>query len=197
MAPTEAAFAPAKVNLALHVTGRAATAITCSIRWSPLPMRRPADRATGRRAGLSVTGPMAAGVPAGADNLVLRAARLMGAEVRVTLDKQLPAAAGIGGGSSDAAACLRAVARLTGRPLPDAAALAKLGADLPVCVLARAARMRGIGEDVEELPALPPLPAVLVNPGVAVPTGAVFAALDRADNAPLPDRCRAGPMPGR
>ena len=186
MAATEA-FAPAKINLALHVTGRRADGyhlLDSLVAFADVGERLTVSLAD--TPGLSVTGPMAAGVPTGDDNLVLRAVRMMAAPVHVTLDKHLPAAAGIGGGSSDAAACLRAVARLTGRPVPDAATLASLGADVPVCLVARAARMRGIGEGVAPLPAFPPLPAVLVNPGVAVPTGPVFAAMERADNAPMP-----------
>ena len=186
MAATEAC-APAKVNLALHVTGRRDDGY--HLLDSLVAFADAGDRLTVRLSdapALDLRGPMAAGVPAGDDNLVLRAARLMAAPVRVTLDKNLPAAAGMGGGSSDAAACLRAVAQLTGQALPDAATLAGLGADVPVCLAARAARMRGIGDDVTVLPDFPPLRAVLVNPGVAVPTGAVFAALERADNAPMP-----------
>jgi len=128
---------------------------------------------------------MAAGVPQGSDNAVLRAAALIGVTAAITLDKHLPAAAGIGGGSSDAAACLRALARIAGVPVPlDALSL---GADVPVCLLARAARMRGIGQDVREVEGLPPLDTVLVNPGVPVATPRVFARLDHAGNPPMPE----------
>lgn len=129
---------------------------------------------------------MAADVPGGPENLVLRAASLMGAKAEITLDKHLPAAAGIGGGSSDAAACLRALARLTGARLPDD--VLSLGADVPVCLLARAARMRGIGEEVTPLARLPVLHAVLVNPRVAVSTPAIFKRLARHDNPAMPER---------
>lgn len=127
--------------------------------------------------GLTVTGPFAAGVPTDGRNLILRALHLAGAPRAIALDKQLPHPAGIGGGSSDAAAALR----LVGATLP-AADLLSLGADLPVCLAARASRMRGVGEEVTPV-ALPALHAVLVNPGVAVPTPAVFAALTRADGS--------------
>ncbi|MDR9484517.1 MAG: 4-(cytidine 5'-diphospho)-2-C-methyl-D-erythritol kinase [Sediminimonas sp.] len=180
-------FAPAKVNLTLHITGRRDDGY--HLLDSLVAFADVGDRlgvALSDAPHLAVTGPMAAGVPLGGDNLALRAARLMGADVRVTLDKHLPAAAGLGGGSSDAAACMRAVAALTGRPLPDAQAAAALGADVPVCLLARAARMRGIGEEVMPLASFPPLNAVLVNPGVAVPTGGVFARMTQASNAPMP-----------
>ncbi len=180
-------FAPAKVNLTLHVIGRRDDGY--HLLDSLVAFADAGDRLAVTLAdmpGLDVTGPLAAGVPVGDENLVLRAARLMGADVRINLDKHLPAAAGLGGGSSDAAACLRAVADLTGRPVPGARAAATLGADVPVCLAARAARMRGIGEDIAPLAAMPPLHAVLVNPGVAVPTGAVFARMTQTSNPPMP-----------
>lgn len=183
---TVAAFAPAKINLSLHVTGRrpdgyhlldsfvvfADVGDTLTVALDAAP-------------GLSVTGPMAPGVPTGPGNLVLKAAAFFGASARITLDKHLPAEAGIGGGSSDAAAVLRALSGLTSQPVPEGTQA--LGADVPVCVLARAARMRGLGEIVDALPPLPPLHAVLANPGVAVATPAVFAALDRRDTPPMPE----------
>lgn len=180
MASTRA-FAPAKVNLTLHVTGRRADGY--HLLDSLVVFADIGDRIalrTGRGLTLRVTGPMAGGVPPGADNLVLRAARLAGADgIAIELEKHLPAAAGIGGGSSDAAAVLRAL----GGGRVDALAL---GADMPVCLLARTARMSGIGQTVTPVDGIPPLPAVLVNPGVAVPTGAVFDALSRRDGAPMP-----------
>jgi 4-diphosphocytidyl-2-C-methyl-D-erythritol kinase len=133
---------------------------------------------------LELCGPMAAAVPVGADNLVLRAAALMGGEADIVLEKHLPAAAGIGGGSSDAAATLRALSRMTGAGVPRDVVL--LGADVPVCLLARAARMRGIGAEVTPLSGLPMLDAVLVNPCVGVSTPAIFRRLDRRDNPPMP-----------
>ena len=115
-------------------------------------------------------------MPAKPDNLVLRAARALAAEAGVTagahlvLDKHLPVASGIGGGSADAAATLRLLCRLW-RLAPDPAALARLaarlGADVPVCLAGRAARMGGIGERLEPAPTLPACGIVLVNPGVA------------------------------
>ena len=99
---------------------------------------------------------------------------------RFTLEKRLPVAAGLGGGSSDAAAALRLLARENGIALDDArltAAAQATGADVPVCVDPRARMMRGVGEILSDPLSLPELPAVLVNPGVAVPTRDVFAAL--------------------
>ncbi len=182
------AFAPAKINLTLHVTGRRGDGyhlLDSLVAFADVGDRitlRPAPQGASFR----VIGPRAQGVPEGPENLVRRAAELAGgAALDITLDKHLPAAAGIGGGSSDAAAFLRAHARLTGRALPPAQALT-LGADVPVCLVPRPQRMRGIGE-VLEAAALPQLPAVLVNPGVSVPTPQVFGALPRADNPPMPE----------
>src|SRR6056297_1924786 len=140
--------APAKINLALHVTGQRADGY--HLLDSLVAFADAGDRVTVRPAArtfLHVTGPMADGVPAGAENAVLRAAALIGVGAGITLDKHLPAAAGIGGGSSDAAATLRALARLAGIAVPGD--VLPLGADVPVCLLARVARMRGIGEVVE------------------------------------------------
>lgn len=182
-----AEFAPAKVNLTLHVTGRRADGY--HLLDSLVVFADVGDRVTARPAAvtrLAVTGPRAAGVPTGPDNLVLRAAALMAdTPAAIGLEKHLPAAGGIGGGSSDAAATLRALARLSGRPLPEAEAVLALGADVPVCLAARPARMAGIGELLVPVPALPPLPAVLVNPGVGVATPSVFRALERRENAPM------------
>lgn len=180
------AFAPAKLNLTLHVTGRRADGLhrlDSLVAFADVGDRirlRPAPTLS-----LTVEGPMAARVPAGEDNLVVRAARLPGRPaVAIALEKHLPPEAGLGGGSSDAAATLRGL-RALGAPPPTAEELVALGADVPVCHLARPARMGGIGEILEPV-ALPPLHLVLVNPGVPVPTGAVFARLERADNPPMP-----------
>ncbi|SDY17662.1 4-(cytidine 5'-diphospho)-2-C-methyl-D-erythritol kinase [Citreimonas salinaria] len=182
--PTEA-FAPAKVNLALHVTGRRDDGyhlLDSLVAFADIGDRIAVAHAPETR--LTVTGPRAGGVPADARNLCWRAAELHGTHAHITLEKHLPAAAGIGGGSSDAAATLRALEALTGRGT-DFDPLV-LGADLPVCLYARAARMQGIGEALTPLD-LPPLPAVLVNPGVEVPTGPVFAALPSRENPPMTD----------
>ncbi len=185
MAATE--FAPAKINLSLHVTGRRADGY--HLLDSLVVFAGVGDRLTAALAGeasLSITGPMAAGLTGESDNLVLRAARAMGVSARITLEKHLPVSSGIGGGSADAAATLRLLARLSGKPLPGAAEVLALGADVPVCLMGRTARMTGIGEGVAAVPTLPPAWLVLVNPGVAVSTPAIFRALARADNAPMP-----------
>ncbi len=131
---------------------------------------------------LTVTGPRAAGVPKGAENLVLRAARLLDPDrgAHITLEKHLPAEAGIGGGSSDAAATIRALSQLWGISL-NAPATA-LGADVPVCLTAKPMRMQGIGDLLSPAPPLPPLWIVLSNPGVSLPTPLVFRALASKSN---------------
>jgi len=185
---TVEALAPAKVNLTLHVTGRRADGY--HLLDSLVVFAGPTDRILAAPAvglNLSVTGPMAAGLDGEADNLVLRAARHLGiADAAITLDKHLPVAAGIGGGSSDAAASVRALCRMTGRALPDPAALTFLGADVPVCLDPRPRRMAGLGEVLSDVPAMPPIWLVLVNPGVALPTPDVFRALDGRFGAAMP-----------
>ncbi len=190
---TAEVFAPAKINMTLHVTGRRDDGyhtLDLLVMFADI-----GDRVTVRRADsaqLEVTGPMAEGTPPGADNLVLRAARMMGVTAHITLEKTLPIAAGIGGGSSDAAATLRALSELTGKPIPDDTL--PLGADAPVCCAASsgAARMRGVGDRVTPLPDLPELHAVMVNPNIPVMTTEVFHRLAKRDNAPMPDPIPAG-----
>lgn len=183
---TEAA--PAKINLTLHVIGRRADGY--HLLDSLVVFTALGDRVTVAPApalSLAVTGPQAAGVPTDDSNLVLRAARMLGGPAAaITLDKHLPTAAGIGGGSSDAAATLRALARLTRCAVPQAAEVARLGADLPVCLEPRPRRMSGVGEVLTEAPPLPPIWLVLVNPGVALSTPAVFARLTDPLGRPMP-----------
>lgn len=182
--------APAKVNLCLHVTGQRADgyhlldSLVVFAGVGDQIAARPGDGLS-----LRVTGPAAAGLSAGPDNLVLRAARAFGTErgAAIELQKILPVASGIGGGSADAAATLRLLARLWQLPLPDAATVLALGADVPVCLAGRPVRMQGIGEGLTELPALPPAWLVLVNPGVAVATPAVFRGLARKTNPSMPE----------
>ena len=143
-------LAPAKINLTLHVTGQRAdgyhlldSLVTFADMGDHLSFA-PADRLS-----LQVIGPEGAGLAVGADNLVLRAADafgMTGQGARITLDKRLPLASGIGGGSADAAATVRALARLWGHPAPGAAQMLALGADVPVCLHGRSCRMQGIGE---------------------------------------------------
>jgi 4-diphosphocytidyl-2-C-methyl-D-erythritol kinase len=179
--------APAKVNLTLHVLGRRAdgyheieslvafAGVGDALSFTP-----------GRALALTVGGPTAAAAGDTADNLVLKAARALAEQVeglqlgRFALSKRLPVAAGLGGGSADAAAALRMLAR-SSHLAPDDPRLLQAaratGADVPVCLDPRPRLMRGIGDILSEPLDLPKLAAVLVNPGVAVPTREVFAAL--------------------
>lgn len=180
-------LARAKLNLCLHVTGRRPDGyhlLDSLVVFPALGDRVWAESASGLS--LSVCGPFADQLPADGDNLVLRAAALFGAGAALRLEKSLPAAGGIGGGSADAAATLRLMARMLDAPLPDARRVLALGADVPVCLESRPARMQGIGERITPLPPLPVLWCVLVNPGAACPTPQVFAALERRDGSPLP-----------
>ena len=180
-------FAPAKVNLTLHVTGRRADGY--HLLDSLVAFAGVGDVVSATLAddlSLAVTGQMAAGLSGEGDNLVLRAARLIGVPARIGLEKVLPVSSGIGGGSADAAATLRLLARLSGKALPARGEVLALGADVPVCLAGRAVRMTGIGEGLGAVPALPDVWLVLVNPGVGVSTPAVFKALARAENAPMP-----------
>lgn len=179
--------APAKLNLTLRVVGRRADGyheLESLVAFAGF-----GDRLTARSAAelsLEITGPFAAALhDAGSGNLVLRAARLLAQTAGVaeravlTLEKRLPVAAGLGGGSVDAAAALRLLQRLWSLSLPEPrlqALAAELGADVPVCLLGRPAMMRGVGERLEPLPALPPAWLVLANPGVALGTPEVFRA---------------------
>lgn len=184
-----AEFAAAKVNLSLHVTGQRPDGY--HLLDSLVVFADVGDRvsvAPAPELDLTLAGPAAEGLRAEADNLVLRAARAFGvnAGAAITLEKHLPVASGIGGGSADAAAALRALARFWDLPLPDAAAVLRLGADVPVCLQGRPVRMQGVGEIITPLPALPDGWLLLVNPGVGVSTPAVFRALPRKDNPPMP-----------
>ncbi|WP_134680158.1 4-(cytidine 5'-diphospho)-2-C-methyl-D-erythritol kinase [Paracoccus ravus] len=179
-------LAPAKLNLTLHVTGQRADGF--HLLDSLVVFLDMGDVLTLREGPLSLdlTGPFGPGLAADPDNLCLRAARLAGREAAITLEKNLPVASGIGGGSADAAAVLRAF----GAP---AAGTEALGADVPVCMAGRPTRMRGLGEILDSLPALPDLHLVLVNPLQGLSTPAVFRALTRRDNAPMPETLPAFP----
>ncbi len=183
--------APAKINLTLHVLGRRAgdgyhelDSLVAFTGAGDVLSLEPGAEFT-----LEVSGPTAQAAGVGPDNLVMRAAHDLarrGGDLRLgkfRLHKCLPVSAGIGGGSSDAAAALRLLAQTNhiapGDPRFMAAARAT-GSDVPVCLEPRARFMRGAGESVSEPLELPPLPAVLVNPGVAVETRDVFARLGLA-----------------
>jgi 4-diphosphocytidyl-2-C-methyl-D-erythritol kinase len=188
--------APAKVNLFLHVTGRRADGY--HLLDSLAVFADIADQVEARPAGdlaLTIDGPEAPALllADSADNLVLRAARALAAATgatggaRLRLHKVLPVASGIGGGSADAAATLRLLARAWRVDVPPHLAehlALSLGADVPVCLGRRPARMGGIGEELLPVPELPAFGLVLANPGVAVSTPAVFRARDAAFSQP-------------
>jgi 4-diphosphocytidyl-2-C-methyl-D-erythritol kinase len=176
----------AKVNLTLRVVGRRADGYhdlesvvafaDCADQLTLLP---------GPELTLTTTGPLAAACGETSDNLVLKAARLLAEAVpglklgSFTLQKVLPVAAGIGGGSADAAAALRLLARQNGLALHDPRMVAvalKTGADVPVCLASQACDMTGVGENLLPLD-IPALPCVMVNPRVPVATKDVFQAL--------------------
>ncbi|MBK8175137.1 MAG: 4-(cytidine 5'-diphospho)-2-C-methyl-D-erythritol kinase [Rhodospirillales bacterium] len=187
-------LAPAKVNLYLHVIGRRADGyhlLDSLVVFASIGDRievRLADRLC-----LSIEGPFARDIPADEDNLVVRAARMLAAAagiapaVAIRLDKRLPVAAGIGGGSADAAATLRALLRLwrLDAAIMDLDRLAlSLGADVPMCLAGRPVFVGGVGEVIEAAPHVPACGLVLVNPREALPTPRVFAARHGAFSAP-------------
>jgi 4-diphosphocytidyl-2-C-methyl-D-erythritol kinase len=179
----------AKLNLALHVRARESDGYHRI--ETIFAFCEDGDVLSARDAGelsLEVTGPFASALAGDPDNLVLRAARAVGAKAALTLDKRLPVAAGLGGGSADAAAALR----LLGGEGVEAIAR-RLGADVPACLLSRTARGEGRGDEIEPLhvEGLSGTPVLLVNPRVPLATAAVFAAWDGIDRGPLGD-WRAG-----
>lgn len=191
--------APAKINLALHVTGQRADgyhaleSLVAFADFGDVVSVRDSDADR-----LDLSGPFAADLGVPADNLIARARDLLrsvsgsaagAGPCAISLEKRLPIASGIGGGSTDAAAALRALNRLWAlqfnggnlREMSEA-----LGADLPMCVAARAARIAGIGERIEPIREFPSIPAILVNPRVEVSTPAVFKGLASKTNAAMP-----------
>lgn len=192
--------APAKVNLALHVTGQTPDgyhtldSLVAFADFGDVVTVRTSDADR-----LGLEGPFAGDLGAPADNLItrardlLRSASIITADIpapcSVSLTKRLPIASGIGGGSTDAAATLRALNRLWGLRLTGAEMeqlSAALGADLPMCVAARAAEIAGIGEKIKPIDNFPTLSAVLVNPLTEVSTPAVFKGLASKTNAAMP-----------
>jgi 4-diphosphocytidyl-2-C-methyl-D-erythritol kinase len=178
--------APAKINLYLHVVGRRPDgyhlldSLVAFADIADIVTAQPADDLT-----LAIDGRFATALRDIADNLALRAARLLAERFGVTagaalhLTKHLPVASGIGGGSSDAAATVRALCALWRIDAGENALgglATRLGADVPVCLLGRTAWLGGIGDALAPAPPLPPVAIVLANPGVALSTQAVFRA---------------------
>jgi len=187
-------IAPAKLNLALHVRGRLPDGHHAL--ETIFAFCTDGDRLWGEPApdlSLTVTGPFAAMLDDGADNLVHRAASALASEARVgegarlILDKRLPVASGIGGGSADAAAALRLLTSMWRIDPAIAQRIAPaLGADVPACLLSLTSRGEGAGDELALVDAgVAGMPVLLVNPRQALSTGAVFAAWDGADRGPL------------
>ena len=190
--------ARAKINLALHVRGREPdgyhrldTVFAFAEHGDLLRASEAAELSLG------IKGPFASGLSAGEDNLVLRAARALQARLQVgkgaalILDKRLPVASGIGGGSADAAAALRLLDRLwgIGAGEPELLDIARsLGADVPACVLSRPCLGTGRGDDLApfDASAVTGAPLLLVNPGIGVSTADVFRGWAGRDDGPLP-----------
>ena len=196
-------LAPAKINLALHVTGRRADgyhlleSLAVFTRFGDRVEIEPADSDR-----FSVSGRYATSVPIDDSNLVVKAREALRRQageqstppVAIRLEKNLPVASGVGGGSSDAAAVLQGLVRTWGLDI-DEAELARigltLGADVPMCLAAKPLVARGVGDELSLVPDFPALALVLVNPGVAVSTPDVFNALEKRDNEALPPLPRA------
>lgn len=192
-------LAPAKVNLALHVTRRREDGyhdLESLVVFADLAddlQAVPADADT-----LTVGGPFGRGLGVGETNLVTRAVTAfrrrwpdaVATGLAFHLTKNLPVAAGIGGGSADAAAALRLMAGLSSRPIAvsDLADMAaQLGADVPACLVSTPLVARGVGEVLAPLPEFPALHIVLVNPMIPLATADVFRRLRAHDNYPLPE----------
>ena len=186
MAGAAVRSAHAKVNLWLNVVGRRRDgyhlldSLVAFVDLADTLDVRPSDRLS-----LELAGPQAADLAADPDNLVLKAARLLADRADVApratirLGKHIPVAAGLGGGSADAAAALRALGELWRVALPEEELFdlaASLGADVPMCLAGRTALVSGIGERLQPAPALPPAAILLVNPGTPLPTRDVFEA---------------------
>ena len=189
-------LAPAKINLALHVTGQRADGyheLDTLVAFGPAYDVVHVTAATTNS--LEISGQEASGLAAGGDNLILRAALAAGlGTAAFRLEKNLPVASGIGGGSADAAAAVRGLLALYGganSPRADqvdglAERLLGLGADIPMCLVPQSLRAQGIGEVLTPL-ALPPMGCVLVNPHVQISTPDVFKSLTQKSNPPLPE----------
>lgn len=189
--------ARAKINLALHVTGRRDDGyhlIESLVTFADLEDHLTFDPDGDWR--FTQSGPFA--VDLADDDLVLRAREKLRAAassrgyatppVAIHLEKNIPVAAGLGGGSADAAACLRGLSRLWNLPdqsLPMEHIALELGADVPMCLISRPLVASGIGEKIARLNRLPSLAAVLVNPRVAISTPEVFGKLQNRDNSPM------------
>ena len=186
--------AHAKVNLTLHVVGHRTNgyhelqSLVCLTEFGDQIHLYPAADFS-----FQVIGPFAAGIPVDESNLVVQAAKFMAQQhsksldCQIILEKNLPMASGIGGGSSDAAAVMKALSQYWSVSLPKVDEMMALGADIPVCMASGLTLMEGTGEDVTQLSAAPNWGVVLVKPNVGVSTPAVFNALNAKQNPPMQD----------
>ncbi len=205
MTASLAALAPAKVNLTLRILGRRADGyheLDSLVVFAGCGDHLTFD--AGPSLDLTVTGPTAGQAGAVADNLVLRAAKALADKVpgltlgRFALTKELPAGAGLGGGSADAAAALRLLAEANGLALDDPRLVAvarATGADVSVCLDPRPRVMRGIGDILSAPLALPKLGIIIVHPGIAMPTPPVFKALGLTPGERRAAGEASGPVP--
>jgi 4-diphosphocytidyl-2-C-methyl-D-erythritol kinase len=182
---TETAYA--KINLALHVRRRRDDGYhEIETMFAFCEDGDVLSATTSEILSLTIDGPFADGLSA-TDNLVIHAAKAMGATAQLHLTKNLPVASGIGGGSADAAATLRLLSSLLDKPLLDLAMQRQLGADVPACVVSQTLRGEGVGELLAEGGNVTGTPVLLVNPGASLSTASVFAAWDGVDRGPLGD----------
>jgi 4-diphosphocytidyl-2-C-methyl-D-erythritol kinase len=180
-------FAPAKINLFLHVGERRSDgyhALESLVVFADVGDELLIESA--HAFSLALDGPFGGKLADEQENLIAKAARALAAKasrspnVKITLTKNLPVASGIGGGSADAAATLRGLVQFWDLKIPqiELHAIAEaLGSDVPACLLSETLWMTGRGEGIEPIPGIPPAPLVLVNPGVAVSTARIFANL--------------------
>lgn len=193
-------LAPAKINLALHVTGLRGDGyheIDTLVGFADVADRiriTPARETVDPPIALSATGPFGSLLSVDRSNLVLQAAQFVRTpssdelpSVLIALEKNLPVASGIGGGSADAAATLLAARKFwqLDQPFDPAEIAATLGADVPMCLESRTLRARGIGEKIDLIGNVPPMPAIVVNPGQPILTAAVFDLLQNRENTDL------------
>ena len=193
-------FAPAKINLALHVTGQREdgfhlieTLVTFATTGDLISVTNDPQTEEPDSSVLKLAGPEASALGVAQDNLVLKAARLLLNDqdymrLSLTLDKRLPVASGIGGGSADAAAALRLLNReykpgLSPKELHQIGQ--KLGSDVPMCIVSKPLLARGTGDILDPV-SLPSFPIVLINPRVPVSTPDIFRTLSDRNNSPLP-----------
>ena len=181
---------PAKVNLALKVLGRQPDGfhrISSLVGFTEFGDEIAVRRSNGNS--LLVHGPFADAIPHDDENLVLKALGLIAGDhgFIINLVKHIPVAAGLGGGSSNAATAIRLASKLTGAGLPGTEQVSRLGTDIPVCLIGKPAMIGGLGEIVRPLQKSPQLYMLLVNPMVQLSTGLVYQQLGQYSRNPLED----------